>query len=229
MDLEFPGTTFLMSNSSVKTKQSNHAAALAGMGHLWGRGSRAMQELIIAHVSEQCPPETLRLFLRSAKHSKALDHADLVLLMPKDSLLEGVVSKEEGVFQRVKAGLAESWLRETAAERLEAQRARSLMEQGNASDRIPELKENEGQEAIEGDAKAVGTADNERNGGASAGEEKNPDLDPESKSGAKLNELANTDTGSATTVDEGTIQRAAQTGSSLKDGASIRYAKGKIA
>jgi hypothetical protein len=190
-----------------------------------------MPELIIAHVSEQCPPETLRLFLRSAKHSKALDHADLVLLMPKDVLLEGVVSEEEEVFQRIKSGLAESWLRETAAERLEAQRARSLMEQGNASDRIPELKEIEGQEAIEGDAKAVDTADNEieRNGGASTREEKTPDLDPESKSGAKLNELANTDTGSATTVDEGTLQRAAQTGSSLKDGASIRYAKRKIA
>lgn len=207
---------FFESSHAAAVKRQDHDTALAGMGHLWGRGNRPVSELIIAHVSTACQPESLRLFLRSFKHSGSQDRADLVLLMSPDAELGRVVAEEEASFQRVKAGLAETWLRETEAARAEAGRARALLEQETVS-------ETKKEGAIEGEASRAAEIDAAQNGGRLAGEEKTPDLDPESKSGAKLNELANSaDTTSATTVDEGTIQRAAQTGSSLKDGASIR-------
>lgn len=206
LDLEFPRPTFL---HKPPPRKQGHETALAGMGYLWGRGSRPMSELVIAHVSATCHPELLRLFLRSLKHGPAQDHADVVLLMSADPSLGRVVLEEEGVYQRVKGGLAEAWLKETEAARAEAVKARALLQ-----DNMTEGN---------GERRNLAEGDGLPTGGRLVGEEKTPDLDPESKSGAKLNELANTaDTGSTATVDEASIQRAAQTGSSLKDGASIR-------
>eukprot|EP01018_Ginkgo_biloba_P029489 Gb_22425 [translate_table: standard] len=75
-------------------------AALHGMGVLFRKGTRAANELIVAHLVEGAPGFELRTFLRTLLRSGAMARADLVLLFPRGSLTEDVhnVIQEESDF-----------------------------------------------------------------------------------------------------------------------------------
>ena len=79
-------------------------AALQGMGTLHRTGTRAMQELIVAHLTEDTTSEELRLFLRSLHRSGSTARADIVLLFPSSPMpvsMAKVIHEEEESFQKL--------------------------------------------------------------------------------------------------------------------------------
>ena len=79
-------------------------AALQGMGTLLRTGTRAMQELIVAHLTEDTTSEELRLFLRSLHRSGSTAKADVVLLFPSSPVaasMAKVIHEEEESFQKL--------------------------------------------------------------------------------------------------------------------------------
>lgn len=83
-----------------------HEAALDGMGMLFRKGTRAMPQLVVAHLSESTTPEDLRLFLRGLHRSGMPSHADVVLLLPFRPVatnFTAVIREEEEYFQKLLA------------------------------------------------------------------------------------------------------------------------------
>lgn len=79
-------------------------AALLGMGTILRIGTRAMQELIVAHLTEDTTSEDLRLFLRSLHRSGSTARADVVLLFPSSPMptaMAKVIQEEEESFQKL--------------------------------------------------------------------------------------------------------------------------------
>ncbi|MCO5575560.1 hypothetical protein L7F22_029362, partial [Adiantum nelumboides] len=73
-------------------------AALHGLGAVYMKGTKPMQNLIIANLEESCNMLDFRIFLRSLYRSGSMSRADLILLFPWSSLPLDVsdVLKEEG-------------------------------------------------------------------------------------------------------------------------------------
>ncbi|KAK9671065.1 hypothetical protein RND81_12G004400 [Saponaria officinalis] len=63
-----------------------HFAALQGMGELYLRGSKAMTDLIVGHVSEDSSEKEIRTFIRVVFHSGLLSRADLVFVFATPAL-----------------------------------------------------------------------------------------------------------------------------------------------
>lgn len=66
-----------------------------------------MQELIVAHLSEDTTSEELRLFLRSLHRSGSTARADVVLLFPSSPMpmaMAKVIHEEEESFQNLLEG-----------------------------------------------------------------------------------------------------------------------------
>ncbi|KAG0597821.1 hypothetical protein M758_12G022900 [Ceratodon purpureus] len=80
--------------------------ALEGMGMLFRKGTRAMPELVVAHLSETTTPDDLRLFLRGLHRSGMPARADVVLLFPWRPLpleFAAVIRHEDHSFRRLLA------------------------------------------------------------------------------------------------------------------------------
>ncbi|MCO5602084.1 hypothetical protein L7F22_056212 [Adiantum nelumboides] len=82
---------------NAATPYSSAEAALHGLGTVYMKGTKPMQNLIIANLEESCNMLDFRLFLRTLYRSGAMARADLILLFPWSSLPPGVsdVLKEE--------------------------------------------------------------------------------------------------------------------------------------
>ncbi|KAI5085090.1 hypothetical protein GOP47_0001259 [Adiantum capillus-veneris] len=78
--------------------------AWKGLGTVFLRGTRAMSELVVAHIAENTRPEELRLFLRTSYRSGVLARADLVFLFDSNALLSSmldVIYEENHSFHRL--------------------------------------------------------------------------------------------------------------------------------
>ncbi|KAI6696792.1 hypothetical protein NL676_016911 [Syzygium grande] len=78
--------------------------ALQGMGTLYRRGTRAMSDLVVAHLAENLSEEELRLFLRTLHRSGLTARADVVLIFPsRDSASRfgSVIREEEESFSKL--------------------------------------------------------------------------------------------------------------------------------
>ena len=71
--------------------------ALQGMGALYRRGTRAMNDLVVGHVLEDVTDNDLHLFLRLLHRSSLTAKADLVLIFPNSTSLStfGPIFQEE--------------------------------------------------------------------------------------------------------------------------------------
>ncbi|XP_047307951.1 uncharacterized protein LOC124911500 [Impatiens glandulifera] len=89
-------------NPKLNTKSNNSLHALQGMGKLYRRGTRAMTDLLVAHITESVTLQDLRLFLRTLHRSGLTSKADIVLLFPSSiSSLERVVMEENESFSKL--------------------------------------------------------------------------------------------------------------------------------
>ncbi|KAA8518167.1 hypothetical protein F0562_015641 [Nyssa sinensis] len=80
--------SFLNHNSQKKSKStspSSSSYALQGMGTLYRRGTKAMNDLIVAHLIDSVTTHELRLFLRVLFRSGLTSRSDLVLIFPPTS------------------------------------------------------------------------------------------------------------------------------------------------
>ena len=84
------------SNSMTK-KKASLSTALQGMGTLYRRGNRAMNDLVVGHVVEDVKEEELRLFVRLLHRSGLTAKADVVFIFPNSSFSSrfGFIVKEE--------------------------------------------------------------------------------------------------------------------------------------
>ncbi|KAI5068761.1 hypothetical protein GOP47_0017106 [Adiantum capillus-veneris] len=83
---------------SANVASIHHEPALHGLGAVFMKGMKPMQNLIIANLEESCDMLDFRLFLRTLYRSRTMSRADLVLLFPWSSPPSAVldVLKEEG-------------------------------------------------------------------------------------------------------------------------------------
>ncbi|XP_059645873.1 uncharacterized protein LOC132288848 [Cornus florida] len=78
--------------------------ALQGMGTLYRRGTRAMNDLIVAHVVESVTAHELRLFLRFLHRSGLTSRSDIVFIFSSTSHLsefDGVIRGENESFTKL--------------------------------------------------------------------------------------------------------------------------------
>ncbi|KAL5708105.1 hypothetical protein ACHQM5_018936 [Ranunculus cassubicifolius] len=92
-----------LSEQSTKLNEaySSNIPALQGMGILFRRGTRAMSDLIVAHLNEDCKEKDLRVFLRTLHVSGVTARADLVLISANFSSFSWVVQEEIESFSRL--------------------------------------------------------------------------------------------------------------------------------
>lgn len=86
-----------------KISHSESHIALRGLGTVYRSGSRAMSELIVAHLGEETSADHFRLFIRTLHRSGAMARADLVVLFPStppDSYVH-VLQEENGFFRQL--------------------------------------------------------------------------------------------------------------------------------
>ncbi|OAE30004.1 hypothetical protein AXG93_3893s1110 [Marchantia polymorpha subsp. ruderalis] len=88
----------ILQSTSLKFDDWRRSSALHGLGVTFRKGSRAMSELVVAHVEEATTADDLRLFLRTLHRSGVTARADVVLLFPSSpvpKVLADVVNEEE--------------------------------------------------------------------------------------------------------------------------------------
>eukprot|EP00262_Sarcandra_glabra_P010893 TRINITY_DN264_c0_g1_i1.p1 TRINITY_DN264_c0_g1~~TRINITY_DN264_c0_g1_i1.p1 ORF type:complete len:480 (+),score=49.83 TRINITY_DN264_c0_g1_i1:163-1602(+) len=98
---------WLKENSTKSKKSSNtnyfSRSALQGMGTLFRRGTRAMSELVVAHLTEDTSSDDLRWFLRTLHLSGLTTTADLVLIFPSSLLAQSssikIITQENHSFK----------------------------------------------------------------------------------------------------------------------------------
>ncbi|XP_057982086.1 uncharacterized protein LOC131167334 [Malania oleifera] len=81
-----------------------HPIALQGMGALFRRGTKAMNDLVVGHVTEKVSEEELRLFLRLFHRSGLPARSDFVLIFDSASSLlsfHSVIQEENESFSRL--------------------------------------------------------------------------------------------------------------------------------
>ncbi|XP_059668406.1 uncharacterized protein LOC132313588 [Cornus florida] len=85
-------------NSQVKTSLPSSVHALQGLGTLYRRGTKAMNDLIVAHITESLPPHELRMFFRALHRSGLTSRSDLVFIYhskPNSSDIEAIREENE--------------------------------------------------------------------------------------------------------------------------------------
>ncbi|CAM6036943.1 unnamed protein product [Sphagnum compactum] len=91
-------------DDGMKNMANSNLTALHGLGSLLRKGTRAMEEMIVAHVTESTSSDELQMFLRTLHRSGATAKADLVLLFPfsplPSSMLD-IIEEEEESFRRL--------------------------------------------------------------------------------------------------------------------------------
>ncbi|KAJ7297212.1 hypothetical protein O6H91_13G002000 [Diphasiastrum complanatum] len=76
--------------------------ALQGLGTLFRKGTKTMNELVVAHLSENLNIQEFRLFLRTLHRSEVSARADIIFLFPWSPLplqIRQVIQEEERYFQ----------------------------------------------------------------------------------------------------------------------------------
>ncbi|XP_047318185.1 uncharacterized protein LOC124921553 [Impatiens glandulifera] len=85
--------------------RTNHIPfALQRLGKIYRRGTDAMHDLIVGHVTELATPQELRLFLRLLHRSGLTSRSDLVLIFPTSSLssdFDDVIRDENESFDKL--------------------------------------------------------------------------------------------------------------------------------
>ncbi|KAG9134890.1 hypothetical protein Leryth_001138 [Lithospermum erythrorhizon] len=74
------------------------------MGTLYRRGTRAMNELIVAHVTENITPNELKIFLRLLHRSGHTSRSDLLIITSsnsKQNLFDNVINEENNSFLKL--------------------------------------------------------------------------------------------------------------------------------
>ncbi|XWS43129.1 hypothetical protein CRYUN_Cryun16bG0075800 [Craigia yunnanensis] len=87
-----------------KPNISSSSFALQGMGTLYRRGTKAMNDLIVSHVAEDVTGDELRLFLRVLHRSSVTSKADTVFLYGSSSLssrFSSVIQEENESFLKL--------------------------------------------------------------------------------------------------------------------------------
>ncbi|XP_030519425.1 uncharacterized protein LOC115732879 [Rhodamnia argentea] len=87
-----------------KNSGSKRQFALQGMGTLYRRGTRAMSDLVVAHLVDNLSEEELRLFLRTLHRSGLTARADVVLIFPSRasaSRFGSVIREEDESFSKL--------------------------------------------------------------------------------------------------------------------------------
>uniref|UniRef100_A0A2N9FLA0 DUF7780 domain-containing protein n=1 Tax=Fagus sylvatica TaxID=28930 RepID=A0A2N9FLA0_FAGSY len=82
-------------------KKASLSTALQGMGTLYRRGNRAMNDLVVGHVVEDVKEEELRLFVRLLHRSGLTAKADVVFIFPNSSFssrFDFIVKEENDSF-----------------------------------------------------------------------------------------------------------------------------------
>ncbi|CDP14115.1 unnamed protein product [Coffea canephora] len=76
--------------------------ALQGMGTLYRRGTKAMNDLVVAHVSESLSLHELKLFLRLLYKSSLTSRADLLFIFPsKSASFDSAILEENDSFSQL--------------------------------------------------------------------------------------------------------------------------------
>ncbi|CAK9182411.1 unnamed protein product [Ilex paraguariensis] len=88
-----PSSKMASSSSSLSSPSPPHA--LQGMGSLYRRGTKAMNDLIVAHITESVTVPELRLFLRLFHRSALTSRADLLLIFPSKTVSFDSIVQEE--------------------------------------------------------------------------------------------------------------------------------------
>ncbi|XP_047331029.1 uncharacterized protein LOC124934542 [Impatiens glandulifera] len=89
-------------NPPLMDKPSSTHHAFQRMGKLYRRGTRAMNDLVIGHISESITSQDLRLFLRVLHRSGLTSRADIVFIFPCSvSSLEDVIMEENDSFEKL--------------------------------------------------------------------------------------------------------------------------------
>lgn len=92
-------------------EKDKHEAAMRGLGVVFSKGTRTMDELIVANFPDHCNLPDFRLFLRTLHRSGAMAKGDLVLLFPWRTIPKDVfdvVSEEAQSFQKLIASESSS-------------------------------------------------------------------------------------------------------------------------
>lgn len=139
-------------NLKFKQKQKivssvNGAAALQGMGTLFRRGTRAMNDLVVAHLTGDLKEEDFRVFIRTLHLSGVTARADLVMISSSFSHFSGVIEEEnQSFFNLVSNGTAHGFdLTQFTKERQaggETLWGRRLKSNSNASEDLSMSKSN---------------------------------------------------------------------------------------
>ncbi|XP_009623760.1 uncharacterized protein [Nicotiana tomentosiformis] len=93
-----------LSSSYYKKKPSKlfFPHALQGMGSLYRRGTRAMNDLIIAHVVESVTVNELKAFLKLIHRSSVTSKSDILLIFPlKSSSFDNAIVEENTSFLKL--------------------------------------------------------------------------------------------------------------------------------
>ncbi|MCO5563513.1 hypothetical protein L7F22_017157 [Adiantum nelumboides] len=78
--------------------------ALRGLGSIYRKGNKAMNDLVVAHVAENTSLQDLRLFLRTLHRGGVTARADIVFLFPSNRLPSGmvdVIREENAQFEKL--------------------------------------------------------------------------------------------------------------------------------
>lgn len=93
--------------------------ALHGMGMLFRRGTRAMNELVVGHIQEETSENNIRWFLRTLHRSGATARADVVIIFPWSPVppqILGIIEEENKNFMK----LFSSLIREASVQQTKA-------------------------------------------------------------------------------------------------------------
>ncbi|XP_077218810.1 uncharacterized protein LOC143853001 [Tasmannia lanceolata] len=86
-----------------KRNKFNNTLALQGMGTLFRRGNRAMNGLLVAHLTEDTQPSQLSFFLRLLHRSGLTAKSDIIFLFPFSSTshLTTIIEQENDSFSKL--------------------------------------------------------------------------------------------------------------------------------
>ncbi|KVI03495.1 uncharacterized protein LOC112513821 [Cynara cardunculus var. scolymus] len=90
--------------SQNRPKPRSHSPALQGLGTLYTRGTTAMNELVICHVSESVTTKELKLFMRAFHRSGLAAKSDLLFIFNSISTIDSfddLIQEENDLFLKL--------------------------------------------------------------------------------------------------------------------------------
>ncbi|CAN4107228.1 unnamed protein product [Withania somnifera] len=97
-----PNSRIRKQNKIHSTQQPTYPHALQGMGSLYRRGTRAMTNLIVAHVTESVTKKEFRIFLRLIHRSGITSKSDILFLFSSKTIsFDNVIVEENVAFSKL--------------------------------------------------------------------------------------------------------------------------------